>query len=74
MWVCHIKAQVGIDLLGQLDCKILANLLKLKVLKYIIMHSSWQLAKTRSLSFLLINQYETLQVDMSYQDTIEDGF
>ena len=37
---------------GQLDCKILANLLKQKVLKYIMMHLSWQLAKTRSLSFL----------------------
>ena len=46
---------------GQLDCKILANLLKLEVLKYIIMHSSHQIP-------------ETLTVGMSYQDTIEDWF
>ena len=37
---------------SQLDHKIPANLGKLKVLKYIIMHSSRQVAKTRSLSFL----------------------
>ena len=38
------KARISNWFWGQLDCSILANLLKQKVLKYVIMHSLWQLS------------------------------
>ena len=38
------KARISNWFWGQLDCSFLANLLKQKVLKYVIMHSLWQLS------------------------------
>ena len=38
------KARISNWFWGQLDCSVLANLLKQKVLKYVIMHSLWQLS------------------------------
>ena len=40
----YSKARISNWFGGQLDCSILANLLKQKVLKYVIMHSLWQLS------------------------------
>ena len=47
---------------AQLDCKVLANLRKLEVLKCIIMHSLWQLAETRSRSLSSVSIIHVLQV------------
>ena len=45
-----------------MDCKVLANLRKLEVLKCIIMHSLWQLAETRSRSLSSVSIIHVLQV------------
>ena len=47
---------------AQLDCKVLANLRKLQVLKCIIMHSLWQLAEARSRSLSSVSIIHVLQV------------